>query len=126
MNRHSLVLFLTISVVSFLSSGSLSGAVFGDFEYSDTGTSITITYYNGTGGNIVIPDTIDGKPVTVIGSSAFYNKVKTNSTLTLPSTLTTIGAFAFMGCWGFTGSLTIPEGVTTIVDSAFSGCSGIS
>ena len=87
MNRHSVALLMTICVVSLLSS-SLShavvfvdfelshAAVYGDFDYRDNGTTITITRYNGTGGDIIIPDTIDGKPVTTIGSYAFMDKVK--------------------------------------------------
>lgn len=124
MNRHSVALLMTICVVSLLSSSLSHAAVFGDFEYRDNGTTITITRYNGTGGEIIIPETIDGKPVREIGSEAFYEKVETPSTLALPSTLTTIGWEAFRGCSGFTGSLTIPEGVTIIGFNAFRDCMG--
>ena len=67
---------MTICVVSLLSSSLSHAAVSGDFTYTDRGDTITITRYNGTGGDIIIPDTIDGKPVTTIGSYAFMDKVK--------------------------------------------------
>ena len=45
-----------------------------DFKYIelDNGT-IEITYYKGDGGDVIIPGTINGKKVTVIGSDSFYN-----------------------------------------------------
>jgi len=51
-------------------------------------------------GEVIIPSTLGGYPVTVIGESAFE------------------------GCRGIT-SLTIPEGITSIGDSAFKGCAFI-
>ena len=32
---------------------------------------ITITGYTGSGGDVILPDTINGLPVTSIGASAF-------------------------------------------------------
>ena len=93
--------------------------VSGDFEYSDTGDSITITWYSGKDGRVVIPEYFDGKPVTQIGERAFTGSFKNPSTVILPQTLTTIKQFAFADCTGLSGTLTIPRSVRSIEDLAF-------
>lgn len=58
--------------------------------------SITITRYNGTQTEVVIPDAIDGLPVTAIGERVFsYNKL---TGIKLPDRLSVIGRGAFDGC----------------------------
>jgi len=96
-------------------------------------------------GVVTIPETIDGKPVTVIGDSAFayctemtgvvipdtvteigrwaFDRVALTS-ITLPAGLKIIGDYAFYGCEGLT-SVVIPDGVTTIGEQAFCGCYGL-
>ena len=93
---------------------SLRADTFGDFDFTDDGTSITITQYHGSGGAVVIPDTIGGKPVTSIGSGAFFNRYGLTS-VTIPSSVTFIGKSAFQQCHDLT-SVTIPSGVTSIGD----------
>ena len=73
--------------------------------------------------DIEIPATYDGKPVTSIGSQAFYNCFGLTS-VTIPDSVTSIGASAFSGCRGLT-SVTIPNGVTSIGAGAFGGCSSL-
>ena len=46
-----------------------------DFDYTIANGSITITNYTGPGGNVAIPATIDGMPVTAIGGQAFLGLV---------------------------------------------------
>ena len=74
-----------------------------DFRYTENDGEITITGLKSDKGSVeedtIIPNEIDGKPVTAIGDNAFY------------------------GC-GYMGKLTIPESVTTIGDYAFWECSG--
>ncbi len=43
-----------------------------DFTYTTDNSTITITAYTGPGGDVTIPDTISGLPVTSIGDEAFY------------------------------------------------------
>lgn len=73
---------------------------YGDFTYSTDGTNITITGYTGSGGEVKIPDTINGLPVTTIGCQAFAN------------------------CSGLTNAINVVIGsnVTTIADDAFFCC----
>ncbi|AKB29104.1 Chitin binding protein [Methanosarcina siciliae T4/M] len=94
----------------------------GNFTYTSDGTSVTITGYSGPGGDVVIPDTIVGLPVTVIGGSVFKNVALTS--VVIPDSVTTIGDSAFYGCSGLT-SVPIGNNVTSIGGSAFYKCSGL-
>ncbi|HOO93807.1 MAG TPA: leucine-rich repeat domain-containing protein, partial [Opitutales bacterium] len=100
------------------------GKPLGDFEYSETGDSITITWYSGKGRRVVIPDFIDGKPVTTIGERAFAGASESLTTVVLPSTLTTIKQEAFANCIGLSGTLIIPHSVRSIEDLAFANANG--
>jgi len=54
---------------------------------------ITIIRYKGTEKEVVIPETIRGLPVTIIGNKAFYRKGL--SSVTIPETVTAIEPLAF-------------------------------
>ena len=71
--------------------------------------------YNGTGGDVVIPN-----GVKFIGYEVFSDC--TNLTgVTIPDSVTSIGWSAFSDCTNLT-SVTIPDSVTNIGDLAFYGC----
>ena len=68
---------------------------------------------------LVIPDTIEGLPVTEIGIYAFqFTKLKS---VTFPDTLTEIGMYTFSYCDNLT-EVTIPESVKKIGLRAFEEC----
>jgi hypothetical protein len=91
----------------------------GDFSYASDGASITITRYNGNGGFVTIPDTIEGLPVTGIGEGAFaFCPYITR--LTLPDGITIIGTRAFQQANLL--ATTIPDTVARIELEAFSYC----
>ena len=94
-----------------------------DFTYTSSESGITITGYIGPGGDVIIPDTINGLPVVGIATSAFEDCTALTS-VTIPDNVTTIGNYAFFGCTGLT-SVTIGNGVTTIGNFAFFGCTGL-
>ena len=71
--------------------------------------------YAGTSKNVTIPAQINGKPVTTIGESAFFQKQLTG--VTIPSGVTTIGDHAFRE--NQLTSVSIPDSVTTIGKVAF-------
>ena len=61
---------------------------------------------------VIIPDTINGLPVTAIGGATF--RFNTNLTgVTMPDSVTNIGYDAFYGCTSLT-SVAIPHGVRVI------------
>ncbi len=70
------------------------------FCYTIDKDGVTLIGYIGSGGDVTIPDKINGLPVTTIAESAFQNC----------PTLT---------------SLTVPEGIKSIMGRAFDGCSGL-
>ena len=59
--------------------------------------NITITKYNGFGGTVTIPDTINGLTVTSIGSSSF-DSCTTLTYVTIPKSVTSIESMAFNNC----------------------------
>jgi hypothetical protein len=71
------------------------------FQYSNNGTAITIIGYNGSGGAISIPATINNEPVTSIGADAFRGYTSLTG-VTIPAGITAVGANAFQGCTGLT------------------------
>lgn len=59
-----------------------------DFEYNLNGKNATITKYNGTDDNVVIPHYIDGNIVRAIGQNAFKDSYIVSATI--PNTVTLI------------------------------------
>jgi hypothetical protein len=94
-----------------------------DFTYTIVGGNITITKYKGTSNTVDIPSTIEGKPVTAIGGSAFF-ECSSLTSVTIPNSVTSIGSAAFAGCSSLT-SVTIPNSVTSIGNQAFRDCSSL-
>lgn len=118
----------------------------GDYWYDNIVGGIRITSYVGSGGNVDIPATIDGKIVVEIGADAFNGK----STLTgvnLPNSVTVLGMRSFYNCpnldsvflgnglntigngsfWGAQAltSIIIPSSVTSIGYAAFANCDAL-
>lgn len=71
-------------------------------------------------GDIVIPNKIDGYPVTKIAAFSFYfcNEL---SSVKLPETITIIDTFAFRNCSKLT-KINLPKSLKTIGEAAFGGC----
>ncbi|GHV90033.1 hypothetical protein AGMMS50268_05360 [Spirochaetia bacterium] len=79
--------------------------------------SITIVKSTGTAKTLVIPDTINELPVTVIGDGAFNNRGL--EALTIPDSVTTIGNSAFAN--NKLATVVIGDNVVSIGRGAFSG-----
>ena len=93
------------------------------FEWDDYYSEIIITGYSGDSNDLKVPDTINGKPVTIIAKKAFKNFTSLVS-IALPKELKTIGEEAFCGCTSLT-EITIPESVTKIEAYAFGECDNL-
>lgn len=117
------------------------------FTYAVNANQVTITGYTGPGGEVTIPDAIEGLPVTEVGDHAFSRNYSLTG-VTIPDSLKTIGTSAFQTCNNLAkvsfgaavqniGSnaflfcsriteLTIPDSTTRIGSLAFNGCNDIS
>lgn len=97
--KNLLSIILSVSVIICTLTLGANAQSAGDFTYDiypDEGVVI-ITGYKGSDKNVVIPDTIDGVPVTEIGSQAFYYNWDITGVV-LPDTVKRISDGAFWGC----------------------------
>ncbi len=140
------LIFLFGSLISVASA-----QVFGDFTYAvnqtTTPVSVTITDYPTTAtGPVVIPESIEGMPVTAIGPEAFAFCASITSVM-IPAGVASIGTQAFLNCsslasvGGLSGvtsiesaaffscvaltSVTLPAGITGLSDTVFGSCTGL-
>lgn len=109
---------------------------YNDFAYQISDNQVIITgyaksnllYWNSTEydyrygefeENVIIPEEIEGLPVTAVGDRAFLRSAF--STVQIPDSVERIGDGAFTGCGNLT-EIQFPSALTSIGNSAFSGC----
>ncbi len=154
MQRKILSVILSICVVlsvvfatPIIASADIECAVEDGLYYSVSDGEATVTGHDGElNGDLIIPETLGGYPVTAIGDSAFsycdgLTSVDIPNSVTsigyeaflccaglksieIPNSVTSIGCWAFGDCGGLT-SVEIPNSVTSIGDCAFDYCSGL-
>jgi hypothetical protein len=98
----------------------------GDYRYSllrtgGVSTHAAIRKYNGSGGDIVIPSTLGGYPVAMIGANAFDNHHGDRHkiiSVTIPDGVIVIDSSAFMDNFSLR-SVSIPNSVAYIGHAAF-------
>jgi hypothetical protein len=92
----------------------------GQWKYVLEGGDAVLTgYVEEPSGDLVIPDELDGYPVTVIGDYVF-SYCRNITSVVVPDGVTSIGDWAFRACVALT-SVIIPDSVLNIGD-AFSAC----
>ena len=90
-------------------------------SYEIVDGEVTITdCYDMYSGDMVIPETIEGCPVTAIADEAFAEVYLLESIL-IPETVTSIGNSAFNGCANLT-TIVIPDTVTSFGKEVFVKC----
>ena len=97
----------------------LASAAQAQFTYSTNVGTITITGYTGSDAYVIIPDSINGYPVTAIGYAAFSGC--SLAKISMPNSLNTIDVNSFNSCSQLT-SVVIPNNVTSIGEMAFANC----
>ena len=125
------ILFIALTFFAFSGRAVTSG----DWIYniiSDSDPSVPrvaqITGYNGPDGDVSIPSSIDGIPITIIGigqmSQPVFNSTSVVTTIAISSGIKVIENWAF---YGYTNlkRITFPDTITNIGHSAFDGCSGL-
>jgi hypothetical protein len=105
------------SAVSVTTDSAVSVTNF-DVDDFDSSTG-TITGYNGSDSEVVIPSEINGVKVTSIGDWTFGYSNNLMRSITIPNSVTSIGNYAFAGCSSLT-SITISNSVTSIGGHSFS------
>ncbi|KUO79102.1 MAG: hypothetical protein APF81_09400 [Desulfosporosinus sp. BRH_c37] len=96
----------------------------GDYTYTVTDGKAQITMFSSYAtGDVTIPSTLGGAPVTSIGIWAFYI-CKDLTSITIPQGVTSIGDNAFQYCTSLT-TITIPESVTKIGCNALKYCDSL-
>jgi len=100
--KKPMLISLLFFALSFFSVEQSRAADVSDLKWTTTGGEVTIDECNElASGELVIPSTIDGKPVTRIGEEAFL--LCTNLTaITIPDSVTSIGDWAFDECTSLT------------------------
>ena len=91
-----------------------------EFEYiQQQDGSIAISGYHGQGDQVVIPEQIDGSPVTAITANAFQNSNFVS--LVIPRTMRSIADQALVNCANFT-TLYFSDSVQEISDAFYMNC----
>lgn len=137
--KKSLALFTAVIILCSVSfplrglelnlNGFLIKAVAADdsvliFEENADGVSYSVSGCNSTAsGELIIPSTYNGLPVTVIANSAFSRYTKLTSVI-IPETINSIGSYAFSYCKSLI-SITIPGSVEKIDKYALYSCDNL-
>lgn len=115
---HSLI---PAALACALAAFPLQAADLNDLTWTTTGGQVTITdCVTSASGDLVIPATIEGLPVTAIGDNAFRS-CDILSSITIPNSVNTIGSRAFQFCNSLT-SMVLPDGISSIASYTFYGC----
>ena len=108
----------------FLALCLLSAAAFaqteGDFDYFISDGQATITGYTGSASVLILPDRLDGYPVTAIRYCAFRN-CPSLTQVVIPEGVISIGSRAFQNCPSLT-QVVFPQSVQRLDTHAFHGC----
>ena len=98
MKKFTAFLLVLVMVLSILPTAAFAASPVSDFEYENTGKRVIITRYIGHDYEVVIPDTIEGKPVETIDRNAFRDNPRIFS-VKMPKNLMEIKDDAFAGCY---------------------------
>ena len=91
-------IIFTVIIITLLFVTSASAATDGYYTYEvENGQAVITSADKEISGDIVIPETLSGYPVTTIAESAFYDCNKITSII-IPSGVTVIGQHAFYNC----------------------------
>lgn len=82
--------------------------------------TLMLAQYTGPGGDVIIPSSTNGYPVTTIAMNTFINCMGLTGVI-IPDSITRILGTSFSNCRNLT-SVTIPDSVIMLGSDAFGGC----
>jgi hypothetical protein len=112
-----------VSMAGILLLLALPAVVPAQFICTTNNGTITITGYTGDGGDVTIPDEINGLPVTSIGDWAFQS-CNSLTSITLGTNITSTGAYIFYSCTNL-ASVSITSQLKRFEGGLFCYCSGL-
>ncbi len=122
--RRIVAFFIAAVMIALMIPVSASAYAEGYYTYTVMNGAATITDVSTSiSGEVVIPDTLGGYPVTGIGEDAFADCSQITD-IYIPDGVTSIGNGAFYNCISLK-SIEIPEGVTSIGQSTFYYCNSL-
>lgn len=125
LRKSFLTVLLAMILLSLLLAFSASAANEGPYIYEINGDGVTITGCERTiEGDVILPDTLGGIPVTAIGDRAFYYCGGITS-IKIPESVKSIGANAFEFC-GALYEVILPQNLTEIKHDTFNMCFNLS
>lgn len=113
-------LLLPVTVLAAGKSGTTADGFEWNVVSSGLGTTVAITGYSGSGGNITIPEIIEGGDVMVIGDKTFQSNAGITG-VTIPDSVDSVGKYAFEGCAAL-AAVTLGRRLLEIGDDAFANC----
>ena len=124
--NRSIIIFIFLFLISCIWGKTVSYAASdniteGDFVFTENSDgTLTALSYIGNATEISVPDVVDGKTVTHIGSGfiQYENVANSIKKITLPETITDLDEFAFSRCHSLT-DINLPNGITAISDYVF-------
>ena len=90
-----------------------------DFEYGKSNGEVWISGYKGTSKNVVIPEKIEGLPVTSVEQNSFVSSAV--ETVFFPKTIQTVSDSAFVSCSNL-NTIVFFDNIESISERSFSNC----
>ena len=94
-----------------------------EFDYLSYDDRISISHWDSNATSAVIPEEVDGLPVTEISSDAFQDRSNLIN-IEIPNTVAQIGRGAFYYCSSLT-NIVLPNAITKIEDATFAHCTNL-
>ena len=94
-----------------------------DCTYRISGSEAILIEVNSISGDIILPEDLDGYPLTTISTAAF-NSCTSITSIALPNGIKDIGLAAFKDCTVLK-NINIPEGISELKGFTFSGCTSL-
>jgi hypothetical protein len=119
-----MIIMALVGAAFLTCSGRAEAELSGDYEFvfTNDGNGIEIVKYLGSGGDVSIPSSFNGRPVVAIGNSAFSNPGITS--VVVPQGVTSIGDMAFAYC-PLLVNVSLPASLTSLGNMSFMYCSSL-